>query len=84
MLKNTATFLLSEMVFVVKLCVEWGSTNTSRHIDIHYVKIFTHTQSVNLKYNGLQGYRDGAFRWMGHLDGWGIYGLNGSGSYMAK
>ena len=25
-----------------KLCVKWGSTNTNWHIDVHYVKIFSH------------------------------------------
>ena len=27
-------------VLLVKLCVEWGSTNTGWHIDIHHVKNF--------------------------------------------
>ena len=73
-------------------CVEWGSTNTSWHIGVHYVKSFTHTQGVKLKHNGIWGW--GIYirlRWMGHL--WlkwvghlclkrvGIYGLNGWGIY---
>ena len=28
--------------------VEWGSTNTSWHIGVRYVKNFMHTQSVKL------------------------------------
>ena len=43
------------MLFAVKLCVKWGS-NTSWHIDVHYVNIFTHTQIVKLKYNGICGW----------------------------
>ena len=40
-----------------------------------YVKIFTNTQSVKLKHNGI-------WRWgIYGLDGWGIYGLNGWGIY---
>ena len=54
-----------------KLCAEWGSTNTSWHIDVHYVSIFMHTQSVKLKHSGIWG-------WGIHgLDGWGIYGIHG-------
>ena len=34
---------------VQRLCVEWGSTNTNWHIGVHYVRIFMHTQNVNLK-----------------------------------
>ena len=56
-------------------CVEWGSTNTSWHIGVHYVKISTHTQGVTLKHNGIWGW--GIYG----LDGWGIYDLNGWDSY---
>ena len=39
------------------------------------MEIFTHTQSVKLKHNGIWGW--GIYG----LDGWGIYGLDGWGIY---
>ena len=58
-----------------KLCVEWGSTNTSWHTGVHYVKISTHTWSAKLKH-------DGIWRWgIYDSNGWGIYSFNGWGSY---
>ena len=47
-----------------KSCVEWGSTNTSWHINVHYVKIFMHTQSVKLKHMGMGHIW---LKWVGHL-----------------
>ena len=57
------------------LYVEWGSTNTGRHIDAHYVKICTHMK-YEVKHNGDMG--------MGHLwcIGWGIYDVM-DGAFMA-
>ena len=69
------------------LCVKQGSTNTSWHISIHYVKNFTHTQSGKLKHNGgiygLDGWEIYGLNGWGiyGLNGWDIYGLNGSGIY---
>ena len=51
-----------------KMCVEWESTNTSWHIGVKF--FFAHTQSVNLKHNGIWG--------------WGIYGLDGMGHLWFK
>ena len=49
------------------LCVEWGSTNTGWHINVHYVINFSaHTLSVKLNIVGI---------WE-----WGIYDLLGGGS----
>ena len=48
-----------------KLCIEWESTNSAWHINVHYVEIFC----THMKYNT-----------MGILE-WRIYGLNGQGSY---
>ena len=68
--------------------VQWGSTNTSWHIGVHYVKIFAHTQ---IKHNGIWGW--GIYGLNGwdiydlngwdiyDLNGWGMYGSNGWGSY---
>ena len=49
------------------MSIEWGSTNTSWHIDVHHVKnnISAHTK-CEVKHNGDMG--------MGHLNGWGSYG----------
>ena len=47
------------------MCIEWESTNSAWHINVHYVEIFC----THMKYNT-----------MGILE-WGIYGLNGQGSY---
>ena len=51
-------------VLLVKLCVEWGSTNTGWHIDIHHVKNFFTHMKCEVKHNGDMG--------MGHL--WLIMG----------
>ena len=53
------------------------------HIDVHYVKISTHTQGVKLKHNGIWGWGIyGLDGWGSYgLDGWGSYGSNGRGSY---
>ena len=64
------------LIFGKKLCVKWGSTNTSWHINVHHEKNFI--LSVKFKHNGDCG--------MGHLwlimggafmayNGWGIYDL---------
>ena len=52
----------------VMLSVEWGSTNTGWHIDVHHVKNFAHTR-CEVGHNWDMG--------MGHLwlNGWGIYDL---------
>ena len=47
----------------VKLCVEWGSNNTSCHIDVHCVHIYI---KCKLKHNGIWGL--GVYG----LNGWGI------------
>ena len=67
--------LVKACLCALELCVEWGSTNTSWHIGVHYVNIFTHPQSVKLKPNGIWGW--GIYG----LDGWGVYGLDGWGIY---
>ena len=40
-------------LLVQKLCVEWRSTNTSWHIDVHYVNIFF-AQTYNMWRNTSQ------------------------------
>ena len=65
----------------ISSCVQWGSTNTSWHIGVHYMHIH---KSVKLKHNGIWGWGIYGLDGMGHLcrlNGWGIYGLNGWGSY---
>ena len=49
------------------LCVEWGSTNTGWHINVHYVINFSaHTLSVKLIIMGI-------WEWAIYvLNGWGI------------
>ena len=59
--------LVCGRVVKYKSNVHKSCTNTSCQISVHYVKIFMHTQNVKLKHNGI---------WE-----WGIYGLNGWGTY---
>ena len=67
---------MKELLHSKKLCVEWGSTNTGRHIDIHHVKLCTHMK-CEVRHNLDMG--------MGHLwlNGWDIYDLIG-GAFIAK
>ena len=55
----------------MKLCVKWGNSNTSWHINVNYVEIFfAYTWGVKLNIMG---------KWK-----WGIYGLNGLGMQLWK
>ena len=55
-------------------CVEWGSTNTRWHINVHHVKICTQCE---VKHNGDMGMGHLWLIWVGNLwlNGWGIYDL---------
>ena len=73
------------------LYVEWGSTNTGWHINVHYVNFFLNTQKYKVKHNRdmgmerlqLKWVRHLWLKWVGHLwlNGWESYGSNGWGSH---
>ena len=71
---NIYTMDVSSKLLVKKLCVEWESTNTGWHINVHDVKIGTHIK-CEVNHNG--DMEMGIYK----LNGWVIYGLNGRGSY---
>ena len=74
LLQTSILWMFHSKLLVKKLCVEWESTNTGWHINVHHVKIGTHIK-CEVNHNG--DMEMGIYK----LNGWVIYGLNGRGSY---